>query len=143
MGRHCPRGLLYRQAQVRMQGTDAVQVEPLLPPQGQVIVLHPCALPAVAHKSRCQQSGKEQVRHQQRQGEGRQRGAGHGRQQQAQPQRKPRGQEIDLAAAGDVRGRVRRQGDAGQQLLQQGRALLPDEQRQFRRAAARRDEHAA
>ena len=126
MGRHCPRGLLYRQAQVRMQGTDAVQVEPLLPPQGQVIVLHPCALPAVAHKSRRQQSGKEQVRHQQRQGEGRQRGAGHCRQQQAQPQRKPRGQEIDLAAAGDVRGRVRRQGDAGHRPRWESSQAYPD-----------------
>ena len=40
---------------------------------GSVIVLHPCAPGGSLHKSRRQQSGKEQVRHQQRQGEGRQR----------------------------------------------------------------------
>ena len=93
-----------------------MQVKAALPAQGQMPVLQPDALPAVADSRTCKQGRKHGGDYQQRYREGGQGVAGYRRQQQTQPAGDAGRQKIRRdAAACCVHRRFGRQGKAGQQ----------------------------
>ena len=116
MHRRGPWRLHGRQGRNRAEHADVVQMEAVLPAQGQAAVLQPDALFAPAVVRTHQQGGKHSSDHQQRHRKRRQGVAGYRCQQQAQPagdagrQKKRR----DAAACGVHRG-FWRQGKTGQQ----------------------------
>ena len=85
MHRRGPWRLHGRQGRNRAEHADLVQMEAVLPAQGQAAVLQPDALPAVADSRTCKQGRKHSGDHQQRHREGGQGVAGYRCQQQAQP----------------------------------------------------------
>ena len=135
-----PWRLFCRQADVRVEHADTVQINAALPPQGQSALPQPDALAPVAHDAARQQEPEKQRREQQGDRECGQGVAGDETEQGTERKRDARRNKEDEASLFGAGQKVRRHPELRKQLPEHGFvAGTVNKQRQFRRTAPRRD----